>query len=180
MGCDIHAYIEYCDLGDKSQNWNFSSSIDFGRDYTLFGLIAGVRSLCGANLFPVRGYPDSSKAEHIGSKDFPTSYIVQKEYDSWLDDKGKRCCHSETWLHLDELIKIRHAYIKEQFELNEVTDPELWKQLVDTINVNWKYDSVFSFSDYENVGLCVAISTMRSIEQNFLGYKTRFVCWFDS
>jgi len=180
MGCDIHAYIEYCDLNSKNQNWNFSCSVEFGRDYTLFGLIADVRTFPGTSIVSPRGYPSPSSSEHIGSKDFPTSYIVQKEYDYWLNDRGKRECHSETWLHLNELVKIRHEYIKEQLHLNEVTDVEIWKKLVDSIGSNYEYERVFSFSDYENVGLSVAISVMRCIESSFPGYKTRLVCWFDS
>lgn len=62
MGCDIHAYIEYFSKEDYRNNSSkcfvdtFSGELDFGRNYVLFGLLAGVRSL-SAPIFSPRGLP---------------------------------------------------------------------------------------------------------------------------
>ncbi|WP_300573452.1 hypothetical protein [Phenylobacterium sp.] len=59
MGCDIHMYAEY--TGDPAAgHWaGFGGRINPGRDYDLFGKLAGVRT--DGQMFPVRGKPD-----HLG------------------------------------------------------------------------------------------------------------------
>lgn len=63
MGCDIHPYIEYfyknelAQCVDTSTSQTFGQEIFFGRNYTLFGLIAGVRSGNSKPPFPPKGIP---------------------------------------------------------------------------------------------------------------------------
>lgn len=57
MGCDIHAYIEMYNSNNKDPFVDcFAENISIGRDYKLFGLLAGVRSMHPENLDP-KGIP---------------------------------------------------------------------------------------------------------------------------
>lgn len=65
MGCDIHAYIEHAAddrrIGDGSLWWqDFGGRINPGRDYDLFGHLAGVRCNGVTPVAPVRGYPEDA------------------------------------------------------------------------------------------------------------------------
>jgi hypothetical protein len=55
MGCDIHCYIEY----KETYGWvSFGERINPGRNYHLFGRIAGVRDPSEELVVPPRGRPD--------------------------------------------------------------------------------------------------------------------------
>jgi hypothetical protein len=58
MGCDIHAYIEMYNNSSDPFVDCFAENISIGRDYKLFGLLAGVRSHNTANATP-KGIPTS-------------------------------------------------------------------------------------------------------------------------
>lgn len=100
MGCDIHAYIEktyengYIDL---------VSQVYLGRDYDLFGLLAGVRSF-ETPLVKPRGLPKE------------TSYILQYEYCDYDREKDQLIpnedFHTHSWLTVDELKKTYKRYKK--------------------------------------------------------------------
>ncbi len=53
MGCDIHCYVEYKSNG---QYTSWGGRINPGRDYGVFGVMAGVRG--GGCLYSARGVPD--------------------------------------------------------------------------------------------------------------------------
>jgi hypothetical protein len=55
MGTDINAYVAY-KAGDGNLEPFMYGSLDLGRDYELFGLMAGIRG--EARLFESRGLPD--------------------------------------------------------------------------------------------------------------------------
>ena len=62
MGCDIHCYIEYKKKNDD--HWrSFGGRINPGRNYTLFGVMAGVR--CDGLLYPLRGFPEDAAFQAI-------------------------------------------------------------------------------------------------------------------
>ncbi len=83
MGCDIHAYAEVCDNG----RWQQSGEFDFGRNYSLFGFLADVRtySKVGPIVEP-RGLPDDVDLDSEGREDA-----------LWCNN------HSHSWLTLAEL-----------------------------------------------------------------------------
>jgi hypothetical protein len=57
MGCDIHVYVEYRRPGQA--DWaGFGDRVNPGRDYAVFGCLAGVRRGQPAGLVPPRGIPD--------------------------------------------------------------------------------------------------------------------------
>lgn len=73
MGCDIHAYVEMYSKKDLAAGRCFvdtyASEINFGRNYDLFGLIAGVRSMSSPIVQP-RGLPTNP----------PLSWMCTNEY----------------------------------------------------------------------------------------------------
>lgn len=123
MGCDIHCYVEYRNppnpaTPDEQSYWGGFPRINPGRDYQLFGYIAGVRGE-GPALVELRGLPpgagsyhrqsdywrivDDTLADHDG-------FVTRKSAESWVasgcsvweDDTHKRVSdpdiHSHTWL----------------------------------------------------------------------------------
>mgnify|MGYP001578519903 CR=1 FL=1 len=92
MGCDIHTFVEYKLWNDGGMRTG--CEIWVARDYTLFGLMAGVR---GSDLpdVPPRGIPDGLSDE------------VQNEYIRCGTD-----AHTESWLTLGELTTVlaRHPH----------------------------------------------------------------------
>lgn len=87
MGCDIHAYLQITPL-------NTSTSVglgeaNLGRNYELFGLMAGVRCHDYTPEADVRGLPD------------PIALDIKEEFDSRGED-----AHTPSWLTTQELIRV--------------------------------------------------------------------------
>ena len=136
MGCDIHMYVEHRAKDHPEFGWRpFGGRISPGRDYCLFGYIAGVRS----DVAPVveqRGFPNdpawTTKSEnhlYINDKyanEGDEEYVTEAEAQSWVksgcskmiyarrDENGVAQgsdqvthpdWHSHTWLTADELEK---------------------------------------------------------------------------
>lgn len=83
MGCDIHMMIEYSPYkrSDGEPSWSsFGGDFNPGRDYTMFGYLAGVRG-DGPPVVDLRGMPPGNK-----------SYNGDQYYDNDND------LHSATWL----------------------------------------------------------------------------------
>lgn len=81
MGCDIHCYIEYrrkpVAAGDEEQEWDsFGGRINPGRNYELFGRLAGVRQSLPSGGVKPRGLP--SQVGYAAYSDF-WLYIVDGE-----------------------------------------------------------------------------------------------------
>lgn len=60
MGCDIHLYIEHVPFADRDGGlyWvNFGGRFNPGRDYAMFGKLAGVRGEGRNAIVPPRGLP---------------------------------------------------------------------------------------------------------------------------
>jgi len=86
MGCDVHMMIEYDRFGGADNEprawWSFGGVIGPGRDYDMFGHLAGVRYEENEHIRP-RGLPDN------------LSYDAKDYFDN--DD-----IHSVTWLTYEE------------------------------------------------------------------------------
>ncbi|MCI5065264.1 hypothetical protein MRY87_06035 [bacterium] len=80
MGCDIHAWVEYRSSGESEAQ--VFGEIWFGRNYELFGLIAGVRGY--EMLFSPRGLPEGMDS------------MLAKDFDP-------KCYHSASYLSTSEL-----------------------------------------------------------------------------
>lgn len=89
MGCDINMHVE-CKHG---ANWKrHNREIYDGRDYELFGILAGVRGSHTPISYP-KGFP------------FNVSNEVLQDYDSW-----ESVAHSASWLTFDEIYNSRFDY----------------------------------------------------------------------
>lgn len=88
MGCDIHVMIEYAGYVKQCGTtvWRGFGSGHFnpGRDYTMFGVLAGVRDDSVEQIVSLRGLPEDK------------GYAACEAYD------GDEDLHSHTWLSVDE------------------------------------------------------------------------------
>jgi len=133
MGCDIHAYVEYKEKEDNSNEywWGFGGQINPGRDYTMFGILAGVR------YHPKKGFdPRGIPNHHLSwaANDNLYLYITEDGEDDnsttleqaklWgkeiiYDDDGKPFkvkhpdWHSHSWLTTKELAQAYKWYEEE-------------------------------------------------------------------
>ena len=113
MGCDIHMQVEYrtkvygtmqwCDgnLYEVNKYYEFYEEPKYirvhlnneRRNYTLFGLLAGVRNYGTKPIVAPRGFPkDASKS-------------IAEEYASWGSD-----AHTASWLTLAELMNAARSH----------------------------------------------------------------------
>ena len=83
MGCDIHCYIEYREPGRES--WSgFGGRINPGRNYWIFGALAGVRADHIPHLEP-RGFPLDCG---YSTWDDNTIYVSDDQVEPWENDSG--------------------------------------------------------------------------------------------
>lgn len=162
MGCDIHGYIEYEDWKDNEGKPHYSS---FGenlgdRDYTMFGLLAGVRR--GSAIFAPRGIPEN------------ISYTVKSSFYMFVvngETDGERCVSKVTaqeWIDKGWSEKIDDDYI---------SDPD------------WHTPSWLTVKEYEQVLRArEEIEDCGKLDQEWYAIlaamkvlnNARFVFWFDS
>lgn len=145
MGCDIHMYIQYRNIEEtdrrKERNekpwwWSFGDQFNPGRNYTLFGILAGVRDYPEDEnkMFEARGLPNFElgwSARHdlilyITEDDNPSEGMCTLEQaERWgkqrivYHDDGKPWYtqhpdwHSHTWLTRKELAQAYRWYKSE-------------------------------------------------------------------
>ena len=126
MGCDIHGYIEYEDWEDNGKPHYSCFGENLGeRDYTMFGLLAGVRH--GSAIFAPRGIPENISFTVKGSfyqfvidgeKD-GDGYIskvtaqewVDKGWSKWIDKNyvSNPDWHTPSWLTTKEYEQVLRA-----------------------------------------------------------------------
>lgn len=114
MGCDIHMQVEYRTKVDGTMQWRDGNLYEVNkfhynypddpkyirvhlnnerRNYTLFGLLAGIRNYGIKPIAPPRGFPkDVSKS-------------ITEGYNSWGSD-----AHSASWLTLAELMNAARSH----------------------------------------------------------------------
>lgn len=131
MGCDIHPHIEYRIIGDNY--WTCFADPNLGRNYFLFGILAGVRG--GPPLYQPRG---RVRNPSFCTKSADTLLVLPDE--DYTDQEG--CCsksqadkwetfvnntrthvyypyyHNHHWLTLQELREVQDKYIAELGEPN--------------------------------------------------------------
>ena len=123
MGCDIHAYLDYTYAEPNEHSTGsyctFAGNIDIDRNYTLFGLLAGVRR--GNVVFEPRGVPSIDvlghqtrrdyweRVEHIGPEK-AKAYSPRAEVSYGEVFVPKPDWHSPSWLYQHELELVIEAY----------------------------------------------------------------------
>lgn len=161
MGCDIHVYPERRKDG---QRWkSVTGRINPGRDYDLFGKIAGLRNDGEPPMFEVRGLPDDlGYWAESDSKLYITDvggdeYASKEQAAEWVACGASKYTderqafvthpdwHSHTWLTVPEMRRAIEA-------------PSSWGERA-----------------VEYYGL---IAMMEEVERR--GYEARFVIWFDN
>jgi hypothetical protein len=211
MGCDIHAHIEFFSKTEHKTTSNcfvrcFSGELSFGRDYILFGLMAGVRHSVPPIIKP-KGIPTTPTLSYEVTDAYylnvisdeapraPTNSIreslakeyVSEAYSIYVDDSKLRITnpnfHTPTWLTLDELLIIRKMYLLETVEFWANISKQKKIDMLNFIKSTGARELMkYSFPDYENSVLYAAVGTMMSLERvsENADTETRLVCWFDS
>ena len=173
MGCDIHMYVEFQSAKKDYKYWeSFGGRINPGRNYVLFGKIAGVRG--GRELFAPRGLPkdlgfysqEDSRFFIVDEPDESGEYVTleqAKKYEQYgstiIEQNGKPTWvthpdwHGHTWLTPDEL-------------------SECYVAAVDQLNREWGPGSDLC-DEYHAL-----LAAMRCLESR--NNSVRVVIWFDN
>ena len=137
MGCDIHFYIEYTfSKKDTTLWWSFGGSINPGRNYAMFSVMAGVRGYDNDAIIPPKGIPDKiayqtaddyyymvipddSDLSDYRNENYVTASDAEKwlKYGSrWKDEKKTYISsldyHSASWFTLEEYVAAIKEYKK--------------------------------------------------------------------
>lgn len=203
MGCDIHAFIEYYDSsGTKNNRAYYFSEVVFGRCYTLFNLMAGVRGI-NPPIFPTKGLPvnpevsltvfdmstllvsdNSSQYQQTITKEDADS-IVSRGHAEYATLDRRRITnpdiHDHSWLNIDELIEIRRRFLLENIHFDNSTyKGTKLKTAEDKIRTSDPVELMRAvFPSIEYPALNATIAAMIALEKSE-DYKTRLVFWFDS
>lgn len=211
MGCDIHAFIETFSKQESLTNDScfvdcYSSEISFGRDYILFGLIAGVRhnaiiSPRGIPTNPSMSYTTSNKyflrvvdlpEDEVSCRNNCVARMKAEEYvkqgsSQYTDDSKNKIIgpdwHTPTWLTLDELIQIRKIYLLETIQYYSNLSGKKIKELVDFIESKEpRLLMRYAFPPHENSKFYATLCAMQALERTSdeNDVQSRLVCWFDS
>lgn len=93
MGCDIHCYIQYKKKNnDDRWWWDFGGHISPGRNYAMFGILAGVRDHFALHSFTPKGILPEEKQ----------SYAVREDLYLYITEDGKgdhetTLEHAQSW-----------------------------------------------------------------------------------
>jgi len=199
MGCDIHLYIEYKN-GDQ---WsNFGRRINPGRNYSLFGSLAGVR--CESDHITPRGVPDdigysafddwsiyvsdtqtedtrSEDGEYYYSRSHAEDY-VRRGYCQWIERNGKKSwvtnCdwHTPSWLNTDEFELAIAVYLKSagfQIGTLRLTCAESMDSITASNIGDAAKWALNGIAEYWAI-----LAAMRCFEMQ--GKQARIVFWFDN
>lgn len=206
MGCDIHAFIEYYDSGVKVpfSRAHYYTQPQFGRCYTLFNLMAGVRGF-GPPVVAQKGMPKSPEISlevfemstlaitdnmpsvwnaHCIHREEADRLVLDGKADYVTVDKSRIThphIHSHTWLTIDELIEVRRKFLLENIHYDNSTyKGKKLKDAEDKILTSDPVELMRSvFPSIEYPALNATIAAMIALEKSE-DYKTRLVFWFDS
>jgi hypothetical protein len=206
MGCDIHLYIEYkskkTEFDGYDSGWqSFGGSINPGRNYAMFALMADVRNY-GDDKLPVlvkrRGMPEDAGYTatddiRIYISDVPSSrYVSTETAKSWVksgsskvinDKEGNPMwvtdpdAHSHSWLTTSEFESILNKYLELQSVWHKKRVEE-HNKMVKEENIqpdSWAYAPPSSNDEPEYQ---VILASLKRFEE--LGYDARIVFWFDN
>lgn len=160
MGCDIHCYIEY---QPSDQRWDsFGGRINPGRNYHLFGLLAGVRGNSDP-VVPLRGMPTDAAYYARGDNQL---YVKDKG-----DDASEGCCSkadAERW------VASGSSRYTDQTK-NWVTHPD-WHSHTYLFTEEW--ERAISSVELGGCEYRAILAALKHFESE--GYRARVVFWFDN
>ena len=167
MGCDIHPWLEVC----KSKKWSFVKVVELGRNYDMFGIIAGVRNY--VNAIPIsepKGLPND------------VSNKITEESNGWNYDG-----HSHSWLNWKE---IRDYDWKQVFHdgresaVSKQTGEPLWKSSYSnkdhvSEDIEFKFLDVVAQDCLSN-DYIELFNEMEDLSHRYGSENVRIVFWFDN
>jgi hypothetical protein len=198
MGCDIHTFLEYSSFKDTNGDdyWScFGGQINLGRDYQMFGVLAGVRD-DSRQLFSPRGLPEGKLSYQIddymririadeGTE--PTEgEVTLATAQSWGEEitelNGKPRwvsnpdLHNHSWLTLDEY-RLALAYYRLGEKAHvvddlDVDDPKDRQAIIQAVAALQGRGEMYA------VEYGTMLAAMEHLEAN--GCKTRLVFCFDN
>lgn len=209
MGCDIHLYIEYKDKDKKpvldgyDPGWqSFGGSINPGRNYAMFGLMANVRNCYSDGKLPVlvepRGMPEDAGYTATDDNRIYISETKSEDYVSmetakrWVESGSSKFIndkdgnptwvtqpdwHSHSWLTTSEFESVLNKYLELETGWHKVRVEE-HNKMVKEENIqpdSWAYapPSINDEPEYQ-----VVLTILKRFEE--LGYDARIVFWFDN
>ena len=184
MGCDITIHCEYKDKNGKWRNcddffWNPENKeyecveIYSGRNYELFGVLAGVRDNSLPQITERKGFPEDA------------SEVTKAFYKEWENE-----AHSMSWLTLRELLDYKKKRKKKYKKLSKINKPKLypdyWNGMSEGVEDSEGY--VFFKNDYHVLDYLI---NRLKVKLDQCGYwycnsfeekaeDIRIVFWFDS
>ncbi|WP_333571348.1 hypothetical protein [Sphingomonas sp.] len=182
MGCDIHAYIEFAQkpAGDDRPYWQSFTRNGGGRNYVMFGVLAGVR-VPEAQLFEPKGMPEGQLSSGVSGDHW--ILVAPEVHPEWADDEGYcSLANAEAWVkngysvgENDENRRLRRVSNPDHHSHSWLTADEL-QQALDhygkVIPTFWSSDHEVPAEWQEMFG------AMRSFEA--ADCLTRLVFWFDN
>jgi len=207
MGCDIHLYIEYKSKKTEFDGYNpgwqsFGGSINPGRNYAMFALMADVRNYYSDGKLPVlverRGMPEDAGYTATDdnriyiSETKSEDYVSMETANRWVksgsskfinDNDGNPIwvtnpdAHSHSWLTTSEFESVINKYLELEAGWHKVRVEE-HNKMVKEENIqtdSWAYapPSMVDEPEYQ-----VVLASLKRFEE--LGYDARIVFWFDN
>jgi hypothetical protein len=207
MGCDIHLYIEYkskkTEFDGYDSGWqSFGKSINPGRNYAMFGLMANVRNCYSDGKLPVlvepRGMPEDAAYSTAGdnriyiSETESEDYVCMETAKRWVNSGSSKFInnkdgnptwvtqpdwHSHSWLTTSEFESVLNKYLELEAGWHKVRVEE-HNKMVKEENIqpdSWAYapPSINDEPEYQ-----VVLASLKRFEE--LGYDARVVFWFDN
>jgi hypothetical protein len=207
MGCDIHLYIEYKSKkpqydGRESTWHSFGKSINPGRNYAMFGLMANVRNCYSDGKLPVlvepRGMPEDAGYTATDdnriyiSETESEDYVCMETAKRWVNSGSSKFInnkdgnptwvtqpdwHSHSWLTTSEFESVLNKYLELEAGWHKERVEE-HNKMVERENIqpdSWAYapPSINDEPEYQ-----VVLASLKRFEE--LGYDARVVFWFDN
>lgn len=181
MGCDIHCYVEYASFnrgGNGEPYWqNLGGRSNPGRDYGMFGLIAGVRG--GEALFPPKGLPSGA----IGWETKDDAFVRVTENGNPHDQCGCPDSYEMSRPQAEEYLAKGYAQEIERDKDGNLTrithcdwHSHTWLTTEEFNQILEAYSDRF---DSEPPAAYFALyASMLAMESR--GLQVRLVCWFDN
>lgn len=178
MGADIHLYVEYINKerkasdiakGKKPYWYCFGSKFNLGRDYTMFGLLAGVRS-DKEGVFPRKGIPDD------------VGYYAETDNQLYITETGSgnenvSITNAESWVKQRLSRYVKNSEGKDTWVTHPDWHSHSWLTYDEFALVLKKYRSKEGYSAIEYRAVLAAMKTLQSTDKK---NEVRIVFWFDN